>query len=98
MSAGVSDARLGREPQEGLHTDLPLTVAGASGGLRRGWPPGLGEARAGRGARRLWRASVLLPAQPSGREAGQVVGGGAATDRFHVCVFLQHLSIKGNII
>lgn len=22
----------------------------------------------------------------------------AATDRFHVCVFLQHLSIKGNII
>lgn len=31
-------------------------------------------------------------------KAGQVVGSGAATDRFRVCVFLQHLSIKGNII
>lgn len=45
----------------------------------------------------LWWAP-LLQSQSSRWEAGHVVGSGAATDRFHVCVFLQHLSIKGNII
>lgn len=50
MGAGVSGARLGREPQEGLHTDLPLTVAGASGGSDVGGP--LAWARLGQGAGR----------------------------------------------
>lgn len=53
MGAGVSGARLGREPQEGLHTDLPLTVAGASGGSDVVAPwPGRGSGRA-RGAAAL---------------------------------------------
>lgn len=49
MSAGVSGARLGREPQEGLHTDLPLTVARASGGSDVGGPLAWARLRQGAG-------------------------------------------------
>ena len=66
------------------------------------WDAPLARVRPGQCGARCWPGqpgSRQPPCRSDSRGAGNLVGwlaGGC--NRFHVCVFLQHLSIKGNII